>query len=167
MGLEVWSGVALWAFQKPREFVGEVSSFADLLFAKADFRVWTWTTPCFDTRAVESGMCLVLGQPSRTGCGGGRPRIAHSQKLALESTTASRLANDTALSIVAGQHDHYLVQPSGMRRQTASHCAFAKMGPQTGECAPGPSIVGEVPFSTVNVYVYLMFVNASTTKMWQ
>jgi len=49
-----------------------------------------------------------------------------------------------------------------MRRQTASHCAFAKLGPQTGDYAPGSSNVGEVALSTVTVYVCLMFLNTSS-----
>ena len=51
---------------------------------------------------------------------------------------------------------------SGMQRQSASHCAFAKLGPHSGEYAPGPSKVGEVASSTVTVYFRLMFVNASS-----
>ena len=31
-----------------------------------------------------------------------------------------------------------------MRRYGALHCVFAKMGPQTGEFAPGPSNIGKV-----------------------
>ena len=38
-------------------------------------------TPGFDTLTVGSGICLVLGDLSRVGCGGGQPRIAHSQKM--------------------------------------------------------------------------------------
>ena len=36
---------------------------------------------------VESGVYLVLGDPSRAGRGGGLPRIAHSRNWALEGTS--------------------------------------------------------------------------------
>ena len=41
--------------------------------------------PAFDTLTVESGMCLVLEDLNRAGCGGGLPRIAYSRNWALES----------------------------------------------------------------------------------
>ena len=71
-----------------------------------------------------------------------------------------------ALSIITGQVypllDTWRTEPSGMRHQTASHWAFAKLGPQTSEYTPGPSNIGEVALSTVALYVCLMFVNASS-----
>ena len=46
------------------QLVGEVSSFADLLFAKADVSGEDVGNSEFDTIAVESGPCLVLEQLS-------------------------------------------------------------------------------------------------------
>ena len=57
---------------------------------KQTFRVWTWAIPSFDTLVVEAGVILVCGVVNGAGCGGGLPRIAYSQKLALESANASR-----------------------------------------------------------------------------
>ena len=41
-----------------------VSSFADPIFAKTDFRVWTCAIPFFDTLTVEGDVHLVLGEAS-------------------------------------------------------------------------------------------------------
>jgi hypothetical protein len=49
-----------------------------------------------------------------------------------------------------------------MRPRNALHCVFAKLGPQTGEYAPGPSNIGEVALSAMDVYACLMFVNTSS-----
>ena len=69
LGSESRPGAVFGALSKPREFVGEVSSFADLLFAKTDFQVWTWAVPCFGTLTVHDGMILLLGDTSRAvGC---------------------------------------------------------------------------------------------------
>jgi hypothetical protein len=79
----------------------------------------------------------MLGESSRVGCGGGPPRIAYSPNRALESANASRQAKDTRIKYCHRTGlpllDAWRTEPSVMRRQTASHCAFAKMSPQTGE----------------------------------
>ena len=49
-----------------------------------------------------------------------------------------------------------------MRRQTALHWAFAKLGPQTGKYTPVPSNIGEVAMLAVTVYARLMFANANS-----
>ena len=122
--------------------------------------------PAFDTITVESGVRLVLGDAIRVGCGARLPRIAYSKSWARETANASRRAQDsriryhrqTAWPLIGARR----TESSGMRRQTASHCAFAKMGPRIGEYASGPSNIGEVSFSTATVYVCSMFVNASS-----
>ena len=42
------------AYQNPWQLIEEVSSFADILFAKTDVRVWMWAIPCFVTLTVEA-----------------------------------------------------------------------------------------------------------------
>ena len=128
-------------------------------------RVAGQKAPALGTVTGQLYSFLMLGESSRVGYSGGPPRIAYSSNWALELANASSRAKDTRIKYcrrtVLPLLDAWKTDPSGMRHQTASHCAFAKLGPQTSEYTPGPSNIGEVALSTVILYVCLMFVNAS------
>jgi len=74
--------------------------------------------------------------------------------------------NFSTLSANTGQFDPCLVLGELSRVECGARLpriAFSqKTGPRIGEYASGPSNIGEVAFSTVTVYVCLMFVNASS-----
>ena len=98
--------------------------------------------PARKTLAVESGVCLVLGDLSPVGCGGGLPRIAHSQKWDLESANTQCRAHDSR-----SRYYHRTVcpllgawgpEPSGMRNAALDCLALRilKMGPPIDNINP-------------------------------
>ena len=64
MSSESRSEEALGAMQKPWQVVSEVSSFADLRFAKTDYSGVDVGDSMFDTLTVESGGFFVRGDVS-------------------------------------------------------------------------------------------------------
>jgi hypothetical protein len=108
----------------------------------------------------------MFGNASIAGCCRGLPRIEYFAKCDLDSAISRRHLEDSLF-----RHAHRLhlnvfgawrPKLSGVKRQGALYCVFAKYGRQTGEYAPGPSNIREVAWFTVTAYVCLMFVNASS-----
>ena len=111
-------------------------------------------------------VCLLFVNASSVGCGGRAPRIAHSKigpSNRRAHAGASKILAFDPLTVESGM---YLVlvyanrAGCGARLPRVAHSQ--KMGPQTGEYAPGPSNVGKVAWSSVIVYACSMFVNASS-----
>ena len=59
--------------------------------------------------AVESCVYLVLGDPSRAGCGGGLPALRIREIGPSNGQLLVAIQKTPALSIIAGQFDPYLV----------------------------------------------------------
>ena len=75
--------------------------FAKMRRRIGDFHAVASNILYLDSHNLESDVCLMFGDLRRTGCGGGRPSIAYSQKLALELANASRRAK---ISLVKYYH---------------------------------------------------------------
>ena len=102
----------------------------------------TSKSPCFYTISVGIGMCLVRGDPSWVGCGGGVARIEYLAKWALENAMSRRHLEDS-LFLHNRRRDSYVFgawrpQLSGMRWWDGSHCVFRQMGPRKRDVTTAP-----------------------------
>ena len=121
---------------------------------------------CFDTLTVESGMCVVLGDESRAGCGDGLPRIACSQKWDLKTAMftprASYIRKVHMVTVTAKVHFVFENTSRAGCGARLPRITFSQNGTSNRLCSPpGASNIGELPLSTVTVYACLMFANAS------
>ena len=93
-----------FAATKAGRWTASHCAFAKMRRRIVDLHAVASNIPYLDTLTVEREVRLVLGDLSRTGCGGGRPSIAYSQKMALEFANVAG-PKFTLLSTITGQPD--------------------------------------------------------------
>ena len=111
-------------------------------FAKLGHRMDNYVSPAqiLRTKQHHFNPYLMPGDTSTVGCGCRVPFVAKSPNRALKPASSRRRLEDSRFwharrreLCVSGA---WRPKPSGMRRRTAPHCAFRKMGPPIGDIHP-------------------------------